>query len=30
MAIYMGAGPSVMYSSHALQAFNQFSEAKVG
>ncbi|MBB4199595.1 carboxymuconolactone decarboxylase [Rhodoblastus sphagnicola] len=28
MAIYMGAGPSVMYSSHALQAFNQFSETK--
>ena len=28
MAIYMGAGPSVMYASHALQAFNQFSEAK--
>jgi AhpD family alkylhydroperoxidase len=25
MAIYMGAGPSVMYASHALQAFNQFS-----
>jgi AhpD family alkylhydroperoxidase len=30
MAIYMGAGPSVMYSSHALQAFNQFSETKAG
>jgi AhpD family alkylhydroperoxidase len=30
MAIYMGAGPSVMYSSHALQAFNQFAEAKAG
>jgi len=28
MAIYMGAGPSVMYSSHALQAFNQFSPPK--
>jgi AhpD family alkylhydroperoxidase len=28
MAIYMGAGPSVMYSSHALQAFNQFAAAK--
>ena len=26
MAIYMGAGPSVMYASHALQAFTQFSE----
>jgi AhpD family alkylhydroperoxidase len=25
MAIYMGAGPSVMYASHALAAFNQFS-----
>ena len=24
MAIYMGAGPSVMYASHALEAFNQF------
>ncbi len=28
MAIYMGAGPSVMYASHALEAFNQFSAAK--
>jgi AhpD family alkylhydroperoxidase len=28
MAIYMGAGPSVMYASHALQAFTQFSAAK--
>lgn len=27
MAIYMGAGPSVMYASHALEAFSQF-EAK--
>ena len=26
MAIYMGAGPSVMYASHALQAFTQFSD----
>ena len=26
LAIYMGAGPSVMYSSHALQAFNQFAK----
>ncbi len=26
MAIYMGAGPSVMYASHALDAFTQFSE----
>jgi AhpD family alkylhydroperoxidase len=24
MAIYMGAGPSVMYASHAAQAFSQF------
>ena len=24
MAIYMGAGPSVMYASHALQAYRQF------
>ena len=24
MAIYMGAGPSVMYASHALEAFMQF------
>ncbi len=30
MAIYMGAGPSVMYASHALQAFTQFSEPKAG
>jgi AhpD family alkylhydroperoxidase len=28
MAIYMGAGPSVMYASHAMQAFIQFEEAK--
>ena len=28
MAIYMGAGPSAMYASHALGAFNQFAEAK--
>jgi AhpD family alkylhydroperoxidase len=28
MAIYMGAGPSVMYASHALEAFSQFSLAK--
>lgn len=26
MAIYMGAGPSVMYAAHALEAYNQFSE----
>ncbi len=30
MAIYMGAGPSVMYASHALAAFGQFAEAKEG
>jgi len=24
MAIYMGAGPSVMYANHALEAFRQF------
>ena len=24
MSIYMGAGPSVMYASHALEAFTQF------
>ena len=27
MAIYMGAGPSVMYASHALEAFTQFERA---
>lgn len=27
MAIYMGAGPSVMYASHALEAFGQFETA---
>lgn len=27
-AIYMGAGPSVMYASHALAAFTQFEDAK--
>jgi AhpD family alkylhydroperoxidase len=26
MAIYMGAGPSVMYASHALDAYEQFDE----
>ena len=26
MAIYMGAGPSVMYAAEALEAFDQFSE----
>jgi AhpD family alkylhydroperoxidase len=29
MAIYMGAGPSVMYASHALEAFTQFEAASV-
>jgi hypothetical protein len=24
MAVYMGAGPSVMYATHALDAFTQF------
>ena len=28
MTVYMGAGPSVMYASHALRAFNDFSEVK--
>jgi len=28
MAIYMGAGPSVMYASHALGAAKQFADAK--
>jgi len=28
MAIYMGAGPSVMYASHALEAFSQFKAAR--
>ncbi len=27
MAIYMGAGPSVMYASHALEAFTQFEDS---
>jgi AhpD family alkylhydroperoxidase len=27
MAIYMGAGPSVMYASHALEAFEQYASA---
>jgi AhpD family alkylhydroperoxidase len=27
MAIYMGAGPSVMYANHALEAFEQFKTA---
>ncbi|MFY9658359.1 MAG: carboxymuconolactone decarboxylase family protein, partial [Methylocystis sp.] len=28
MAIYMGAGPSAMYASHALAAYSQFAAAK--
>ena len=28
LAIYMGAGPSVMYASHALEAFGQFTQEK--
>lgn len=28
MTIYMGAGPSVMYASHALNAYKQFAAAK--
>ena len=27
MAIYMGAGPSVMYATHALEAFSQFARS---
>ena len=27
IAIYMGTGPSVMYASHALEAFRQFANA---
>lgn len=27
MAVYMGAGPSVMYASHALTAYGQFADA---
>jgi AhpD family alkylhydroperoxidase len=26
MAIYMGAGPSVMYATHALEAYSQFAQ----
>ncbi|MEO6945074.1 MAG: carboxymuconolactone decarboxylase family protein [Nitrobacter sp.] len=29
MAIYMGAGPSVMYASHALEAFTQFENSAI-
>jgi AhpD family alkylhydroperoxidase len=28
MAIYMGAGPSAMYASHAFEAYSQFAKAK--
>jgi AhpD family alkylhydroperoxidase len=28
MAVYMGAGPSVMYATHALDAFEQFENEK--
>lgn len=28
MAIYMGAGPSVMYATHAIDAYKQFAEPK--
>lgn len=28
MAVYMGAGPSVMYAAHALDAFSQLAPAK--
>ena len=28
MAIYMGTGPSVMYASHAFEAFTQFEASK--
>jgi AhpD family alkylhydroperoxidase len=30
MAIYMGAGPSVMYAAQALEAFDQFAERGAG
>jgi AhpD family alkylhydroperoxidase len=29
MAIYMGAGPSVMYAAHALEALAQFSKQEI-
>lgn len=28
MAIYMGAGPSVMYAAHALEAYGQFTQTE--
>ena len=30
MAIYMGAGPSVMYAAHALEAYTQFAQKADG
>ena len=30
MAVYMGGGPSLMYSANALAAFKEFSAAKAG
>ena len=30
MAVYMGAGPSVMYAAQALEAFDQFSGRQAG
>lgn len=30
MAIYMGAGPSVMYATHALEAYEQFKPVNTG
>lgn len=30
MAIYMGAGPAVMYASHAIDAFDQFKNTTAG
>lgn len=30
MAIYMGAGPSVMYATHALEAYEQFAPSPAG
>jgi len=30
MTVYMGAGPSVMYASHAIAAVEQFEAAKAG
>jgi hypothetical protein len=30
MAIYMGAGPSVMYAAQALEAFDQLAKPTIG